>query len=83
MSRVSVQATHYPVGAQNITPSDATDLVSPAVGLFVGGAGNISAVMESGDTVTFTGVLAGAWIPLIFRRINATGTTATNLVGGK
>ncbi len=83
MSRVSTQATHYPVGAQNITPSDVTNLANPAVGLFVGGAGNISAVMENGDTVTFTGVLAGQFLPFIFRRINSTGTTATNMVGGK
>lgn len=83
MSRVAVQATDYVTGAQNITPSNTVDLVSPAVGLFVGGAGNISAVMENGDTVTFTGVTAGAYLPFIFRRINVTGTTATNMVGGK
>lgn len=83
MSRVSTQATDYRTGAQAITPSNVTDLSTPAVGLFVGGAGNISAVMENGDTVTFTGVLAGAFLPFVFRRINATGTTATNMVGGK
>ena len=83
MSRVSTGPSTYPTGAQNITPSDATNLLAPAVGLFVGGAGNISAVMENGDTVTFTGVLAGQFLPFIFKRINATGTTATLLVGGK
>lgn len=83
MSRVSTQATTYRVGAQNITPSDSVNLVSPAVGLWVGGAGNISAVMENGDTATFTGVLAGGFLPFVFKRINVTGTTATNMVGGK
>jgi hypothetical protein len=83
MSRISTQATYYRTGAQAITTSDATNLATPAVGLFVGGAGNISAVMESGDVVTFTGVLAGSFLPFVFSRINATGTTATNMVGGK
>ena len=83
MSRVNTQATDYRTGAQNITPSDTVNLLIPAVGLFVGGAGNISAVMENGDTVTFTGVTAGSFLPFIFSRINATGTTATNMVGGK
>ena len=83
MSRVNNAGTDYRTGAQNITPSDTVDLVTPAVGLFVGGAGNISAVMESGDTVTFTGVTAGSYLFFVFRRINATGTTANNMVGGK
>lgn len=83
MSRVNTNGVMYVHGAQNITPSNTVSLETPAVGLFVGGAGNISAVMENGDTVTFTGVTAGAWLPFVFARINATGTTATNLVGGK
>lgn len=83
MSRICVQASNYPVGASNVTPSDATDLTSPGVGLWVGTAGNVSAVMENGTTATFTGVLAGGFLPFIFRRINATGTTATNMVVGR
>lgn len=83
MSRVSMQATTNRPGARNIVTSDTTDLQTPAVGLWVGGAGNISAIMEDGETVTFTGVTAGAFLPFIFRRINTTGTTATNMVGGR
>lgn len=82
MSRVATQATDFRSGAQTIAPSDTTLLTNPAVGLFVGGAGNISALMEDGSTATFTGVTAGTFLPFIFARINATDTTATNMIGG-
>lgn len=83
MSRVNTQAVDYRTGVQPVTPSDTVSLSTPGVGLYVGGAGNISAVMEDGSTATFTGVPVGTWIPLVFSRINATGTTATNLVAGR
>lgn len=83
MSRVSVSAPSFRSSAQAITPSDAVELVSPAVGLFVGGAGNVVAVTEAGEEITFTGITAGTLLPFVFRQIKATGTTATSLVGGK
>jgi hypothetical protein len=51
---------------------------------YVGVTGNVVAVIDTptGEvTVTFTGVPAGAIIPLRCKRINASGTTATNIVG--
>jgi hypothetical protein len=62
-----------------VTPSDSTDLTRMSRGLFVGGAGNLSVVM-AGDsaTVVFTGVPAGAFLPIRVHRVNA--TTATNIV---
>jgi hypothetical protein len=36
--------------------------------------------MQDGTSGTFTGVTAGATLPIAVRRINATNTTATNLV---
>lgn len=83
MSRVNIQSPDYRPSAHNVTPSDANDLSTPGVGLYVGGAGNISAIMEDGTTVTFTAVPVGTVLPFIFKRINATGTTATNLVAGR
>lgn len=67
--------------AEAVTPSDVTAL-EPTRGLFVGGAGNIAVRMAGPDknTVTFTGVLAGSWLPLIVDRVMATNTTATNIV---
>lgn len=68
----------YAIG---VTPSDTVDLVNMSRGLFVGGAGNLSVVMAGNSaTVVFTGVPAGAFLPLRVHRVNSTSTTATNIV---
>ncbi len=48
----------------------------PADALFVGGAGVVVAVFESGATAAFT-VAAGTLLPLKTIRVNATSTTAS------
>lgn len=64
-----------------ITTSDTVDFAEGLTGaVWVGGAGNVVAVMQNNITGTFTGVTAGAVLPIAARRINATSTTATNLV---
>lgn len=63
-----------------VTPSDSIDLDRPARALYVGGTGTVTAVLLDGSTVLFTAVPVGAILPLQFKRINATGTTATLLV---
>jgi hypothetical protein len=62
-----------------VTTSDTADqgLVR---GLFVGGAGNVSLVTAIGNTVVFTGVLAGSILPVRCTKVRSTGTTATNIV---
>lgn len=64
----------------NITPSDTAD--HNLVGFQVGGAGVVSAVTSRGTTVNFTCV-AGQIVPGDFRRIRATGTTATAICGAR
>jgi hypothetical protein len=66
-------------GAAPITPNDTTDIATTK-GVYVGGSGNLTAIMSNGDTVTFIGMSAGMIHPLEVTRILATGTTATNLV---
>lgn len=75
------------IGPQNVslvyaavTPSDSTDLTTIARAIYVGGAGNVVAVMHDNTTCTFSNVPAGAILPIAVRRINATSTTATNIV---
>lgn len=51
-------------------------------GIYVGGAGNVSVVTESGTTVTFTAPPVGTIIPIRTSKVLAT-TTATLLVGFK
>lgn len=65
---------------RSVTPSDTVDLPWVTMAVWVGGAGNLVAVMQDGTTATFTGVTAGALLPIAARRINATSTTATNLL---
>ena len=65
-----------------VTPSDAADLAMPAKALYIGGSGNVVGIPEdSAASVTFTGVVAGSVLPVRFKRVLATGTTATGLVG--
>jgi hypothetical protein len=67
---------------QPITVSDTANLPRGVCGgLFVGGGGDVAAVMENNQMpVILTAVPAGSWIPLAVKRVNATGTTATSLV---
>lgn len=65
-----------------ITPADGADLPFITRGIWVGGAGNLSVVcLNTGLTVTFSGIPAGTLLPLQTARVLATGTTATLLVG--
>jgi hypothetical protein len=64
----------------SVTPSDAVDLPGGLTGaLWVGGAGDVAAVQQNNVVGVLTAVPAGSWLPLTVRRINATGTTATNI----
>jgi hypothetical protein len=64
-----------------VTPNDGTDLSDVTRAVYVGGSGNVSAVLQSGAEVVFVGLTSGSVLPARLRRIKATGTTATNLVG--
>ena len=64
-------------GVLAITPSDSISLPRITRGVYVGGAGSVSALMADGTSAVFAGVQAGSLLPLRATRINATGTTAT------
>lgn len=75
--------TRIPSGAFKITPYDTANLVHPAKGIYVGVTGDIKADMINGDTaVVFKAVPVGV-LNIYVKKIYATGTTATNLVGLK
>jgi len=70
------------VKAVAVTPADNTALTNGSCrGLYVGGAGNIAAILDN-DTVavTFVGLAAGTILPVYAKYVQATGTTATNIV---
>lgn len=68
-------------GGVSITPNDGADLAKMTDGLFIGAAGNLAVVMQDGSSVTFTGLAAGVAHRLAVKRVLATGTTATGIVG--
>lgn len=75
--------------ASAVTPSDTADIPSVSTQdgsgnngcvLYIGGAGNIKVTTAGGDTVTFTGLLAGMFLPVQVLRVWSTDTTATNII---
>ena len=66
--------------AAAVTPNDSTDLATFARALYIGGAGNVKVNTIRGETVTFSGVLAGSILPVRVARVHSTDTTATNIV---
>jgi hypothetical protein len=67
-------------GGEAVTPHNSTDLVKVSRALWVGGAGNVAAVMKDGTVLTFVGVPAGTMLPIRVSRVNSTNTTATSMV---
>lgn len=68
-----------------ITPDNSVSYGDKSTGriaraIYVGGDGDLVAVDQNGNAVTFTGVKAGTILPIRTIRVNATSTTATNLV---
>lgn len=63
-----------------VTPSDSTNLTNAARALYIGGAGNIVVVTAGGSVITFSNVQSGSILPVRATRVNATNTTATNIV---
>jgi hypothetical protein len=68
-------------GGFAITPNNTTLLTNKAFGIYVGTAGNLTVLTDKDETVTFSDVPAGSIIPIVAKRVNVTGTTASNLVG--
>lgn len=68
-------------GLVAITPSDSTDIGARVRAIWVGGDGAVSVLCADNTTAVLSGATAGSIIPIYAKRVNATGTTATNLVG--
>ena len=64
-----------------ISPSDSTYLTEIPKSLYVGTGGNLVAINAVGDAITFTNVPSGSVLPIRPKRVNATSTTATGIVG--
>lgn len=63
-----------------ITPNDSTDLTLNFRSIIVGGTGgDVSITDKNGVTCIYEDFVGS--LPFMPRRINATGTTATNIIG--
>jgi hypothetical protein len=67
--------------AAAITPNDTTDLARVTRGIYVATTGALKVDMADSSTVTFTGLAAGVIHPIAAKRVYATGTGATGIVG--
>jgi hypothetical protein len=67
--------------AQALTKSDTTTYQPPMDALYIGGAGAAAVVTEDGQTVTFSGLVAGTILPVRFTKLMSTNTDATLCVG--
>jgi hypothetical protein len=56
------------------------DIPNNGAVLYVGVAGDVDVITAGGDEVTFTGVLAGSFIPVQVTRVKATSTTASGII---
>lgn len=64
-----------------ITNTDIPNTINRGCCLYVGGSGSVEAVMESGNTATFTGVNAGSFLPvLVTKVVPGSNTDATNIL---
>ena len=69
-----------PPNAAAVTPSDTADLSNPGQ-IWVGGAGNVKVdMLGTGTAISFVGLDAGQFLPVIVKRVYNTDTTATNIV---
>ena len=65
-----------------ITTSDTVNFTAGmARALYIGATGNVVLITPQGTVLTFVGLAAGAILPVMCTRVNATNTTASSLVG--
>ena len=63
-----------------VIPSDTTDLPVLPRAFFIGQTGDVSALLPGGQSVVFRNVQGGSVLPVRAQRVNATATTATDIV---
>jgi hypothetical protein len=69
------------VTATAVVTSDSDVFFPPALGLYIGGAGNVAVRMYGNQQVlTYVGVPVGTTLPIVVDKVMATNTTATNIV---
>lgn len=78
---MSIMVTRPAENAFAVTPNNDADLAEDTRGLYVGVSGDVKVDLVGGTTVTFVNLVAGVIHPIRARRVYATGTDATSIVG--
>lgn len=69
------------LNAENVIPSDTNTLACVSKRLWVGApGGDVTVVTVGGQTVTYSSVPGGTYLPVRATQVKATGTTATEIV---
>jgi hypothetical protein len=76
MSTLFNRFSHFPKHQTTITPSDAVDISRGPLIIYCTVAGTVAAIDSAGVVVTYT-MAVGDVLPLLVKRVNSTGTTAT------
>ncbi|MGB3178987.1 MAG: hypothetical protein WBC68_02820 [Albidovulum sp.] len=66
--------------AASVLPDDVLDLAVLPRAVYIGQTGDVTVRLAGGQTVLFANAQAGTLLPIRAKGINATGTTATNIV---
>lgn len=66
--------------ATEVIPSDTAALPFVSKRLWIGGAGNVTLITLSGQTIEYANVAAGTYLQVRAQQVMATGTTATNII---
>ena len=67
-----------PDDTANLAPYTTQQRLTDAI--YVGALGNVAVVFQDGSVATFVAVPAGTFLRVACKRVNATGTTALNLL---
>jgi hypothetical protein len=62
-----------------VVPSDTANMAQPAP-LYIGVGGTVILETEDGTELTFLNIPDGSTLPISAKRVNATGTTATDII---
>lgn len=85
MAAPTLSAIPYPstsdIPGQYASVLSADTTVAKTRAVYVGGAGNLTVVMQDGSSCLFTAIPAGTMLPISITSYTTAGTTATAIVG--
>lgn len=71
-----VRVFAHDAAAVSASPTQIAGTENRGVCLYVGGTGDVTVTMESGNSVTFTAVPAGTFLPILVTHVTAATATA-------